>query len=357
MPTIEIQALDTLFFRDGKPFEMGDDNWADGTFPPPPSVIYGALRSAYFAQHPELMGKWNTDDPTKKLRITGIYLKYDNRIYLPTPLDIVIDKNYDDEHLFPLKLINSQKNKIIHNSEVNFIPVFDGEAFSPKGYYLRDGDFKRYLQNKIDKDNGIISTNIEKLILKEPKIGIGLDHESGTTSEGKLYRVGLNRLRENFDKEWLEFIKLSFIVEFEGIELNQQGILKLGAENKTVVYSKFNDNIEHLKEIHTNNNKYNLFKIILLTPAITEKGNLLKLNADKEIITGFVDNYIAIGGWDIKEKKPKTLYRAIPAGSVFYIRTKNKLSISDLYYELGFSLSEKRKNEGFGLYLITNLNL
>lgn len=77
MPTIEIQALDTLFFRDGKPFDMGDDNWAEGIFPPPPSVIYGALRSAYFAEHPENMALANTDnDPTKEIRINQIFIRY-----------------------------------------------------------------------------------------------------------------------------------------------------------------------------------------------------------------------------------------------------------------------------------------
>jgi len=55
---IEIKSFDTLFFRDGKPFTMSEDNWADGIFPPPPSVIYGALRAAYFAQYPsELVRK------------------------------------------------------------------------------------------------------------------------------------------------------------------------------------------------------------------------------------------------------------------------------------------------------------
>jgi CRISPR-associated protein Cmr3 len=50
---IELNPLDTLFFRDGKPFAMGEETWADGIFPPPPSVIYGALRTAWFANNIE----------------------------------------------------------------------------------------------------------------------------------------------------------------------------------------------------------------------------------------------------------------------------------------------------------------
>ena len=46
---IQIDPLDTLFFRNGKPFTMGEETWADAVFPPYPSVVYGALRSAYFS--------------------------------------------------------------------------------------------------------------------------------------------------------------------------------------------------------------------------------------------------------------------------------------------------------------------
>ena len=45
---ISIKPFDCLFVRDGKPFSMGDEVWASGIFPPPPSVVYGALRTAWF---------------------------------------------------------------------------------------------------------------------------------------------------------------------------------------------------------------------------------------------------------------------------------------------------------------------
>jgi CRISPR-associated protein Cmr3 len=50
MEKIEIHALDTLFFRDGKPFERGEESVANGSFPPLPSVIYGALRTAFLGE-------------------------------------------------------------------------------------------------------------------------------------------------------------------------------------------------------------------------------------------------------------------------------------------------------------------
>ena len=44
-----LNPTDTIFFRDGRPFNMGEDTYAQGIFPPPPSVLYGALRTAYMA--------------------------------------------------------------------------------------------------------------------------------------------------------------------------------------------------------------------------------------------------------------------------------------------------------------------
>ena len=71
---IQIDPLDTLFFRDGKPFTMGEDSWASGIVPPYPSVIYGALRSAYFSNHiTELKKATKWDDPTMNLKIKGIH--------------------------------------------------------------------------------------------------------------------------------------------------------------------------------------------------------------------------------------------------------------------------------------------
>lgn len=48
---IEMKPLDTLFFRDSKPFSRGEDTWADTIFPPYPSTVYGALRTAWFKQN------------------------------------------------------------------------------------------------------------------------------------------------------------------------------------------------------------------------------------------------------------------------------------------------------------------
>ena len=95
---IEIEALDTLFFRDGKPFSKGDDVWATGMFPPLPSVLYGVLRSAYLGQNDVSLD--NIKRETEKLRIKNIWYEIKgsneqgetNFKYLPLPLDLIQKK-------------------------------------------------------------------------------------------------------------------------------------------------------------------------------------------------------------------------------------------------------------------------
>jgi len=93
---IRIRPLDTFFFRDGKPFSRGQETWADGIFPPSPSILYGALRAIYFSEYPDEFNKANTpDDPTLNLKIKGIFLGMGKLIYLPVPADFVIAKAKD----------------------------------------------------------------------------------------------------------------------------------------------------------------------------------------------------------------------------------------------------------------------
>lgn len=119
---IEIKALDTLFFRDGKPFTMGENHWTDSLFPPNMSTIYGAIRTAYFMQNMEVFEKLrmnnelNTEkDPTRKLEIKRLIYrinKGDNSgFYYSMPLDLVALKNKSEE----------EKNRRIKIISIKFI--------------------------------------------------------------------------------------------------------------------------------------------------------------------------------------------------------------------------------------------
>ena len=105
---IRIKALDTLFFRDGKPFYVGEDNVASGIFPPFPTVAYGALRSAYFAGDLDGLKLANCPgDPTGSLRIKGLYLQVGEDIYFPLPADCIKLKEEKDNKALLLQMRKS----------------------------------------------------------------------------------------------------------------------------------------------------------------------------------------------------------------------------------------------------------
>jgi CRISPR-associated protein Cmr3 len=365
MPTIEIQAIDTLFFRDGKPFEMGDDNWAEGIFPPPPSVFYGALRSAYFSEHPEQLDLANTEnDPTKDLKITGIYLKINNGIYLQAPSDYV----YNKEKSYRIKKREVKNNGFTH--ELLNLKTAENINSNYKLEYLcySEKNIEKYsdVVIHIDELQSYFSGDIDDKILKritllkfvESKIGIGINNGTNTTSEGKLFRLGMQRLET-------KKTNINFVVSYEFSENFIPKLLKFGAENKVTLMKEYTNDIIIKNEID------DFFKVYILTPTISSNGwniNLEnKITSGKiKLISASIDKHIKIGGFDVKGKEPKFMYKAIPAGSIFFYKIiegdKNKIlkELQDLNNLNNFNKETANKDDyikaGFGLFKIGKIN-
>ena len=372
---IKIDALDTLFFRDGKPFSLGEETWAEGVFPPNPGVLYGALRSMYFAQNPQELHKANQEnDPTKDLRINALYFWVDDEPHFVCPLDYVQDKSghHKDSHLLTLQPI-----------------PFSGLAKYPLSHCLVPP-----VHQQVTHEEGLISLNaLEKYLLEhisfglatpwstyvqtEPKVGIGRNKHTHSTQEGLLYRVGMVRpAYQLFREDTIAPTKrLSLMVDFEGLpqasELPQSGFLKLGGEGKTIHYQTLDEEIDIPSQVIEGQA---IFQLVLLTPTIFEAGwhpKWLKFNNDLrtyvgeikiddhtkvsvELLAAAIGKPISIGGFDIQQNLPKPMYKMVPAGSVYYFRLKKPKDahLVQQKYHLG-NISEKRSKEGFGITLFT----
>ena len=361
---IEIKPLDTLFFRDGKPFTMGEDTWANGVFPPYPATIYGALRSAYFAKHIDELEKANeSNDPTKNLKIKGILLKISDEIYFPIPMDCVKRKDDKDDEgfvLLPLpagKFISNYPDleKVLTRSDDSSDKVENIQNSA-----LSKSSFREYLDGKT---NNIYYFKIDNYMVSEPKIGIARSSKMHSSKEGMLYRVDMKRL-ENKKGE-----KMSIIINFEGLGLPEKGMMKLGGEGKAVSYHKYKGDINIDFPKFKEDAKQ--FKMVLATSAIFKNGwlpawvdkqtligeyNGLKL----KLLTAAIGKPIHIGGFEIKPRKPKSMYKkagkpkpmykAAPAGSVYYFeliggnmdevkKTFHQKAISDVYPDQGFGIA------------------
>jgi CRISPR-associated protein Cmr3 len=348
---IKISALDTLFFRDGKPFSMGEETWANGLFPPPPNVFYGALRSLYFSIFQDEFSRIEQEDKTENLIINQITPFINDKSRFPIPLDIVKKKETEDECCL-LKMTANQFSssypleKILTTSDWTEVV----ESMESKAYMLKR-DFLKYLVNGSEYSVGRLKPEFQSdLIIEEPKVGIGRNNTTLTTDEGKLYRVGMKRLKTGDNV-------FDFVVDFEGLnfnsELPERGFLKLGAENKSVHYEVLTDSENLASETFQSNR----FKLVLTSPAIFKNGwfpDFLDENYrgkfegfSVKLIAAITGKSISIGGFDMKKRKPKPMFKTVPAGSVFYFEVEEGLK-DFVVKEVKLTCLNNLDKEGFG---------
>lgn len=337
---IRIGALDTLFFRDGKPFTMGAEAWGSSVFPPYPSMLYGALRSAYFSYHIDRLSEAGTDsDPTKTLQIKCLCLHRKDETYFPLPLDVVRDKKDEYNKGFIMKL---EEHKAFSNCQVKTLlrPAGNNKIENISDGWLNDISLESYLRCEGD----ISFIKLEDIVMSEPKIGIGRSNVTHTAEDSMLYRVAMKRLLKD----------ASLVVDFEGMDIPESGLMKFGGEGRPVYFNKLEDLLIKPPEVGS------IFKLYLSTPALFKKGWLPEWMDERtlegsfnglrlRLVTNAIGRVIHIGGFDIKAGEPKPMRKAVPAGSVYYFETLSQETKSPVDVFHGRSVSDYYPEQGFGI--------
>ncbi|HEK25158.1 MAG: type III-B CRISPR module-associated protein Cmr3 [Hydrogenobaculum sp.] len=356
-----IKPLDTLFFRDGRPFTMSSEMWTSIIFPPYPSTIYGAFRSFLIFERGGL-DKFNNGDlkdelgmPEKKgsLHIKGPFISHKDTLYFPIPKDLV----KVEEKLETLNLSDA------------------------KGLFMADYGLEKCLINRYDKKleeaEGLISLNdlisylkaenvtigfeeIGNFYTKEQKVGIKRDRKTLASEEGFLYKTSTIRLNKN----------VNIYFESEGLKnYPDKGVFRLGGEGKLGFFEKSKDSL--LKGLDSIEFSFesNMFKIYLATPSIFEKGWLPSwINEDTfegafngiklKLVCCSIGKYVLVGGWDMARNKPKPMQRAVPSGSVYYFRLLEETSPDSVKEAFHIkNISDVNREEGFGLAFVGGVKL
>jgi len=345
---ILIKPFDTLFFRDGKPFDMGSETFANSNIFLNPLTLHGALVTTYMSQHNLNFQKY-AEDVSNNLKIKFISLRDENSLLFPVPSDLAKDVEKENKNIDQLKLLEMTDKRIYTNIKIDeklFISEGEVEKIS---CFIRNIGLKKYL-NVEEKIFAYVPLNNISSI--EFKTGIKLNKFSKTVEEGNLYRLNLVRFFEQIS------IFVDFEVEnFENREFkDNQGYLKLGGENKVAWYKK----VEIDYEINLKNDFSNLdyFKLYLLTPAIFDKGYISswmedgKYNElDLKLVSMSIEKPRNLSGFDLKAGKPKKLYKIVPEGSVFVFKTDKPVKDIINTFHLK-SISDEYKNQGFGITLV-----
>lgn len=353
-----LKPNDTFFFRDGKPFTRGEQSEGYSIETPFPSTVMGALRTAYIAfcgNMAEFVGyQMKSVIGTKQslegasIHIKGVFLgRGEDSLYYPTPGDLVSEKKSQDTKLYPLS-IQSQKDSISSNfkSELSTFLTWNDPAIQVEhaGGYISCSNLRKYLLGETKS----LASEKSDFIADEPKVGITRSYKTLTAAEGMLYRINMKRFTNS---------ELGFVVDVNGIDqLPKSALIKLGGEGKGFSYSETAHNpyllsCDDLQTLQNRIRDCGKFKIYLATPAIFDGGWCPEdLHPDIELVTAAVGNYVPVGGWDVAQSRPKSTYRAVPAGSVYYFKLVNGADIDAILDCLHYkNISDQRAQEGFGL--------
>ncbi len=351
-----LKPNDTFFFRDGRPFIRGEQSEGYSIETPFPSTVMGALRTAYIALCGD-MAQFTSGDMVSSIgtkqslegasiHIKGVFLGCgDGPLYYPTPRDLVSEKKSQDTKLYPLS-IESQNDTFSSSSKLPTLLTWNNSEVQVEhaGGYVSCDNLRKYLLGETQ----CLASEKSDFIVDEPKVGITRNYKTLAAAEGMLYRVNMKRLKDS---------ELGFVVDVDGIDqLPQKGLIKLGGEGKSFTYREtvqkpdplLATDLAIIRDMMCDSGE---FKLYLATPAIFDGGWFPKcIHQDIELVTAAVGNYVTVGGWDVAHNRPKRTYRAVPAGSVYYLRLINGAKVDTILDYLHYkNIGDRRTQEGFGL--------
>lgn len=351
-----IEPLDVLFFRDSKPFTAGEGFRAKSAFPPTPYPFVGAIRSRVLTdlgvdfqifktltktsamnrdkEIIEVIGTTEEGD-YGKLEFRGPFLarrkqdKYYELIF-PVPFDL-----FEKQRLSPLADLPA---------DVQFNPPHDAgrptllwsrESLGRelKDVFLSSHDLSTYLRGAaLRKEDWK-----QKLFERELRVGIALEAGRRTVKEGMFYMPEMLRLTDKVGFV-LGVAGLSFTSSSIKYNLPREGLLQLGGEGRAACYKIITDGnpLEVMEQLSgTIKGKIGStkrFKLYLASPAIFANGWLPDFITDRASLEGSIEGLrvrlvaaavgkpLPIGGWDLAHNRPKTMYKAVPPGSVYFFK-------------------------------------
>lgn len=344
---LKIEALDPLFFRDGRPFSMGEETYAQGIFPPLPSTVRGALRSHWMSQQ---LGTKEVKELAKDsdlIEISFFGLGIAGKPVFPAPLDLFFPDHRSGESVpaQAMKLVKRQDIKSSAPADIEYLFYADvnGKTESVATHLLDEEMMKNYIDGK--RNNGLATKRLSDHVSKEYKTGIGRDNEVHRTKDGLLFRLVSNRFEDAPDKSLCLLLQVNQLSQAPSI-----GVMPLGGERRSVAVETIHEQGFNLPEQPKIKGKY--IKICLLTPAFFD--SWYPTLPGLKLMAACVGKPVSIGGWDVLEKKPKAMRRAAPAGSVYVFAAESEDHANQLAKKYhGQSICQYPDDrEGFGLCFV-----
>lgn len=373
---IEMQPFDTFFFRDNKPFQMGEENTAAGIFPPFPSTLYGALRSSLLSDQPNLIreGKTETsEDFTRQIEFERLALRHErtgkdgkNRVDLlfPLPRDILRAQDGAGE-LVELSPGERDFPGSGDGEWVLSIPEkHQGRVFKyPGGNYISGKYLKKYLTDGKISDGTRVYPETD-FLYREGKTGIARSKSTRTARRGHIYRADYLKFHDPVSGK-----NTSFLAKVKGLpegEPAETRYLKVGAEGRPSFWRALEKEPDDVFECGADEVLKGVFRLYLATPGIfgeqgeellpfpRASGNQVEFEGHRfEFLTAALNGTRVFSGFDLKAGSVRPSYQAVLPGSVYYFRSETGIP-RQLFH--GARVSQVGREKGFGLFLAGNMN-
>lgn len=347
-----IKPFDTVMFRDGRPFDAGAGHAAESVFPPTPTPFIGALRAVMFRRKGALPGRVGERDEVLggvddlgTLRGRGPLLARRTpqglEPFFPVPITLLIRKDLPPLSFLPLR------DAIMTVGDRKLHPLWaHGAGETPADQFVSGSQLLTYLAG-----GSPAMAPGSDLYLKEDRVGIALEQGQKKAAEGMLYVARIHRLVDmparphgaipsSPEDEGGFLFDLTTDPKGDGpIEslLDRSGLIALGGERRPASYSAVDatdlkssplDTVlspeEAATRITANSGPPWRVLACLVTPGLFPLGWLPGLPDETTLMAAAVGKPRPVGGWDLVRRAPRTMRRAVPAGSVYFLESKQE---------------------------------
>jgi CRISPR-associated protein Cmr3 len=338
--SLSIIPLDSLLFRDGKPFDM-TIHFARSIFPPFPYSFAGLLRTHFgralnFDEQKMKEAGLGYGDDFGEFYLDGAYIQKDDELYFPVPADLLHEKDKDEVIGIISPSLSTEETDIKSSFPKSFAklkanPDKEGQPFSIG--FISQEDMSNYL---LGDTKNIKIEKLEFFADKEERTSVQIN-ENAASQDGKLFTAQL-----------LRFTKDSgFALSFKGPDFGDKDAFgTFGGEKRGVKIIK-----RQALKLPKINSIPNKIKLVLTTPAFFENMQTPKNLDGLRLVSAVSLGYENIGGWDLAKHCPKPMRKAIKAGSVYYYEAQNlQQAIETLQKTI--SISDFDAQAGMGKFLI-----
>lgn len=347
-----VEPRDPLIVRDGRPFTNSPGARARSLPFPLPQTVAGAYRTRRgieaglrFPEEAERTLAWGLRGPLLAERVgTGW------RLMVPRPLD-ALRLGQQVYGLRPVELASGARTNLPGNLLPVALPSPElKEKPSPVPAFWYWESFLRWLLEDAPAD---FSPEGHDGPTAEVRTHVSLDSRTGTASEGALFQTsGLEFARKHGRLRGLALV----LWPEDGFEVH--GVHPLGGERRLAYWYRGGPAIPAVPEDLSDK----LFacraaRVVLLTPAMFAGAYLPAGNSvlGAPVVAAAVGRPVVVSGWDLKTGRPKPTRRAVPAGSVYFVRLPQEWSqerVREWLHGAWFqniSDGEQDRRDGFGL--------